>query len=131
MTNELYEINLEVHTLTSLKTTNDQGLLKCISCGEAVGVKDKKEINSLQLFKWSVALQRSRELDWETCSVQKVVSAKLLALIEDQAVYKFLAYTGDLKDSKAALMVGEKLASLPKTHTFGLHPHSSGSSPLI
>lgn len=84
-----------------------------------MGVKDENEINSLQLFKWSVALQRSRELDWETCSVQEVVSAKLLALIEDQAVYKFLAYTGDIKDSKTALMVSDSLASLPRTHTFG------------
>ena len=112
-----------------MKMTDDQGLLKCNLCGEAVGVKDKKEINSLQLFKWSIALQRSKELNWETCSVQEVVSAKLLALIEDQAVYKFLAYTGDLKDSQTALMVSESLASLPK-HTrlayirtaLGLHP---------
>ena len=99
-----------------MKTSDDQGLLNCFSCGVAVGVKDKKEINSVQLFKWSVALQRSRELDWETCSAQEVVSAMLLALIEDQAVYKFLAFTGDLEDSKTALMVSKSLAFTPNTH---------------
>lgn len=85
--------------------TDDQGLLNCISCGEIVGIRGKKERDSLRLFKWGIALQRSRELDWETCSVQEIVSAQLLVLIEDQAAYKFLAYTGNARDSKTALML--------------------------
>lgn len=102
-----------VHTLKSLQTTDDQRLLSCVSCGKIVGVKDEKESYSLQLFKWSVALQRSRELDWETCTVEEIVSAQLLALIEDQAVYKFLAYAGNVEDSETALMVSESLRSHP------------------
>ncbi|KAF6236507.1 hypothetical protein HO173_005288 [Letharia columbiana] len=90
---------------TGLETTDDQGLLNCVSCREIVGIKDKKDRYSLRLFKWSVTLQRSRGLDWETCSVQEIVSAQLLASIEDQAAYKFLAYTGEAEDSKPALVL--------------------------
>ena len=105
--NELFEIDPKVHALISFQTTDDEEAFKCDSCGETIGVKDENENYSLRFYKWSVALQRSRGLDWETCSVQEIVSAQLLALIEDQAVYKFLAYTGDAEKSKTALMVSE------------------------
>ena len=68
-------------------------------------MKEEENSSSLRLFKWNLALQRSRELDWETCSVQEIVSAQLLALIEEQAMYKVLAYTADADKSKTALMV--------------------------
>ena len=103
----------------------DGGFLNCVSCGEIVGARNERETYSLRLFKWSVALQRSIGLGWETCSVQEVVSAQLLALIEDQAVYKFLAYTGDAEDSKTALMVRESSRSLLTTCTRGLHPQAA------
>ena len=92
-----------------------------------IGVKDEKESYSLRFYKWSVALQCSRGLDWETCSVQEIVSAQLLALIEDQAVYKFLAYT---EKSKTALMVSEASRFHPNTCIQGLHLDSFGPSPL-
>lgn len=85
-----------------------------------MGSEDKKESYSVRLFKWSVALQRSRDLDWETCSVQEIVSAQLLASIEEQAVYKFLAYTGDADNSKTALIVSQSSRSLPCVCTLGL-----------
>lgn len=44
-------------------------------------------------------------LDWETCTVQEIVSAQLLALTQEQAVYKFLAYSGDIEYAKTALML--------------------------
>lgn len=90
---------------TGLETTDDQGLLNCTSCREVVGIKDKEERYSLRLFKWSVAVKRSRELDWETCSVQEIVSAQLLTLIEDQAAYNFLAYTDDADGSMTAMVL--------------------------
>ncbi|CAD6573931.1 MAG: hypothetical protein ASARMPREDX12_006324 [Alectoria sarmentosa] len=90
---------------TGLETIDDQGLLNCVSCREIIGIKIKEERDSLRLFKWSVALQRSREMDWEKCSIQEIVSAQLLASIEDQAAYKFLAYSGDAEDSKSAVML--------------------------
>ena len=105
--NEHFEINPKVYALISLQTTDDEGSFTCDSCGETIGVKDEKESYSLRFYKWSVALQRSRGLDWETCSVQEIVSAQLLALIEDQAVYKFLTYTGDAEKSETGLMVSE------------------------
>ena len=123
-----------IYILTFGQRTDIQGLLNCSSCREIVGVKDKKERCSLGLFKWSVALRRSRELDWETCSVQEIVSAQLLALIEDQAAYRFLAYTGDVENSKTAVMVSEpsrSLPHLPHVPTLNLNQNSFGSSLLI
>ena len=109
--------------------TEDRGLLNCVSCCEIVGVEDEKESSSVRLFKWSLALQRSKELDWETCSVQEVLSAQLLALIEDQAAYRFLAYSGDVNDAKTALMVGELLRSLPRICALGLQLVALGLYP--
>ena len=109
----------------------DQRFLKCVSCSEILGSKDEKESSSVRLFKWSVALQRSRDLGWETCSVQEIVSAQLLALIEEQAVYKFLAYSGDADDSKTALFVSQSSTSLLCVCTLGLHPNSFGPLSLI
>ena len=77
-------------------------------------MKEKERSSSLRLFKWSLALRRSRELDWETCSVQEIISAQLLALIEEQAIYKFLAYTADADKSKTALMVSGSRRSSTK-----------------
>ena len=113
------------------QTAEDYGLLKCISCHEILGVRNTQERYSVRLFKWSVTLRRSRGLDWETCSVQEIVSAQLLALIEDQAAYRFLAYTGDAEDSNTALMVIESLTSLPNVDTLSLLADSFGSSTPI
>ena len=97
--------------LRIFQTTDDQGLLSCILCRQIVGIRDERETSSLRLFKWSVALQRSKAMDWETCSVQEIVSAQLLALIDEQSVYKFLVYNGDIGDPKTALMVSEIIKS--------------------
>ena len=82
----------------------DKGLLRCTSCNEPVGVKDQKQGN-LQLFKWSLAVQRSLSTIWETYSVPEVVSAQLLAFIAEQAIYKFLVYTDIIEEAKEALLV--------------------------
>lgn len=50
-------------------------------------------------------MQRTQGDIWETYSVQEIVSAQLLALIEEQATYKFMAYSGDLETSEDALLV--------------------------
>lgn len=77
-------------------------------------MKEEGKGSSLRLFKWSLALQRSRELDWETCSVQEIVGAQLLAVIEEQATYQFLAYTAGADKSQTALMVSGSRRSLVK-----------------
>ena len=128
-TNEHYKINLKVHTLIFFQTTDNQGLLHCSSCRENVGVGDEKDRYSLRLFKWSVALQRSRASEWETCSIQEIVSAQLLAMIDDLGAYKFLAIAGDAENSKIALLVGSYSRPLPHAcilaysqTALGLHP---------
>ena len=128
-TNEHYKINLKVHTLIFFQAIDNQGLLHCSSCRESVGVRDEKDRYSLRLFKWSVALQRSRASEWETCSVQEIVSAQLLALIDVLAAYKFLAIAGDAGNSKTALLVGGYSRPLPNAcilaysqTALGLHP---------
>ena len=37
--------------------------------------------------------------------MQEIVSAQLLALIEEQATYKFMIYSGDIEKVKEALFV--------------------------
>jgi len=51
-------------------------------------------------------VQRSHGNIWETYSVEEIISAQMLALIEDQATYKFLTYSGNIENAKDALLVG-------------------------
>ena len=62
---------------------------------------------TLQLFKSSLAVQRSRDYAWETYSVQEVISAQLLGSIEEQATYKFLTHGGSIEDAKDAMLVSK------------------------
>lgn len=82
-------------------------------------MEDKGVVGSVRLFKWALALQnsdkrlskfvsafkRSGDGGWKTFSIQRIISAQLLALIEEQAVYKFMCYSGDIEDAKDALLV--------------------------
>ena len=81
-------------------------LLECSSCKLSVGIDDEK-LSCIKLYKWSVALQRSKDAEWETNSVQTIVSAQLLAWITEQATYKVLAFSGVLEDAEEALLVSE------------------------
>ena len=51
-------------------------------------------------------MQLARDAAWESYPVQKFICAQLQALIQSQATRKFLAYSGDIADSKEALLVG-------------------------
>ena len=62
---------------------------------------------TFQLFKWGFAVQRTRGSDWETYSVQEIVSVQLLALIEEQAVHRFLAFSANIGDVQEALMASD------------------------
>ena len=61
------------------------------------------------LYKWAVALRSSSDSPWQTLSLQKVVSAQLLSLIEEQGVRKFLLYSGGIETAKDALFVSFSL----------------------
>ncbi len=79
-------------------------MMVCSSCGDLVGEHEKRN-GTLRLYKWSLAVQRSYGNIWETYSVQEIMSAQMLALVEDQATYKFLTYSGNIEDAKDALLV--------------------------
>lgn len=81
-------------------------MLVCSSCHEVIGTEEKRA-RTLRLYKWSLAVQRDLGGIWETYSVQEIVSAQLLALIEEQATHKFLAYDGSIEDANGALVVSE------------------------
>lgn len=50
-------------------------------------------------------MQLAKDAAWESYPVQKFICAQLQALIRSQAMHKFLAYSGDIGDSKEALLV--------------------------
>lgn len=54
-------------------------------------------------------MQRTLNAEWETYSVQEIFSTQLLALIEEQAVYKFVVSSEHLEYANAALFVRSQL----------------------
>ncbi|KAL9127806.1 MAG: hypothetical protein Q9217_003390 [Psora testacea] len=66
---------------------------------------ETRKTGYFQIFKWNVALQTLGQAGWKTFPLQKVISAQLLAMIEDQAVHKFIVHTGDLDNVKEALLL--------------------------
>ena len=52
-------------------------------------------------------MQLSDDPTWEEYSVQEIVSAQLLALIEEQATYKFVVYSGNVEEVQEALLVSQ------------------------
>ncbi|KAL9099645.1 MAG: hypothetical protein Q9163_004886 [Psora crenata] len=78
--------------------------LQCASCNYDVGF-ETMENGHFQVFKWSVALQVLGQPSRKTFSLQKIISAQLLAVIEQQAVHKFVIHSGDLENTKEALFL--------------------------
>lgn len=78
--------------------------LYCAQCRAELGLEDTLA-GGLRLFKWSVCLQRIQSTAWEKFPVQEFVCAQLLALVDAQAIRKYLAYSGALGDTKSALLV--------------------------
>ena len=68
---------------------------------------EQKRTGTLQLFKWALTVQRSHDSTWETYSVEEIVSAQLISMIEDQAISKFLVYSGKIEDAEVALLVSK------------------------
>ncbi len=78
--------------------------LVCTSCGEPLGV-DEDQSGGVRLYKWNLRLRHGTDAAWQTLPVQKIICAKLLALIDGQATYKFLMYGGKIDEAQEALMV--------------------------
>ncbi len=60
-------------------------------------------------------MQRTPGANWETYSVQEIVSTQLLALIEEQAVYKFIVCSENIEDLKEALFVSNWIYDIKYT----------------
>ena len=78
--------------------------LACESCNERLGINDANS-GGARLYKWNLSLRTGKDAVWQTLPVQEIVCAKLLALIDGQAIYKFLTYSGNIEDAPEALMV--------------------------
>ena len=78
--------------------------MECVSCHKSLGIRDDIS-GALRIYKWSVILQYTQDAAWESYPARFFISAQLLSLIDSQAVYKFLAYSGDLDRSKDATLV--------------------------
>ena len=89
---------------------SSQNLLKCSNCQRFVGIRDPKDGTS-RLFKWSVKVQLSDDPTWEEYSIQEIVSAQLLALIEEQATHKFVVYSRNVEEVQEALLVSQPCPS--------------------
>ena len=89
---------------------SSQNLLKCSNCQRFVGVKDPND-GTFRLFKWNIKVQLSDDPTWEEYSVQEIVSAQLLALIEEQATYRFVVYSGNVEEVQEALLVSQPCPS--------------------
>ena len=89
------------HPQNSKLTTQ---LLVCKSCGQQLGI-DEANSGGVRFYKWNLCLRNGKTALWQTLPVQKIICAKLLSLIESQATYKFLVYSGKVEDAQEALMV--------------------------
>ena len=49
------------------------------------------------------------ETAWEEHQVQNFICSRFLALIESQAVYKYIAYSGNIEENGDALLVSAVL----------------------
>ena len=76
----------------------------CASCGGPLG-SEKEESGCVRLYKWNLRLRRANNTAWQTLQMQTIVCAQLLELIETQATYKVLVYSGVVEDAKKALLV--------------------------
>ena len=63
--------------------------------------------SALRVYKWSITLQHTNEAAWISYPAQIFISAQLLSLINSQAVYKFLAYSGHTDRAKYAMLVSK------------------------
>lgn len=93
-----------INTDHSQRTENSTCNLECMTCSEAMGIEESG-LESVKLFKWSACIRDAEDRDWEALPVQNILCAQLLAMIESRAIYKFLAYSGDVEDAEQAILV--------------------------
>ena len=90
-----------------------QQAIACSACFTIIGSSDDREPERIRLFKWSIRLQRNEAADWEAYPTQKFICAQLLESVRTQATHKFLAFSGDIRLAKEALLVRKCRISIP------------------
>jgi len=73
-------------------------------CHEALGFVDERA-DGWRLWKWSLCVQLNGQSDEQAFSIEMFVSAQLLAMIEDQAVRKFVMYNEEGTNDAPGIMV--------------------------
>jgi len=100
------------YRLTILKQPDlEKETVVCSICEEPLGTKDKVT-GSFCIHKWNLAIQIGKSKTWQTFSVQKIIAAQLLAMVQDEAIHKFLAYTGNIDEVGEALLVSLPIPDL-------------------
>lgn len=83
---------------------DSQSPIRCASCKVSVGTTGGTR-GCIQLDKWSLCIRNNGETTWEEHQTQNFVCSRLLALIESQAIYKYIAYSGNIAETGDALLV--------------------------
>ena len=76
----------------------------CSRCHERIGIVDDKA-DGWRLNKWSLSVQLSPTLGWESYPIEPFISAQLLALIESQGARKFVVHSGDSDDAPPPILL--------------------------
>ncbi|KAL8686404.1 MAG: hypothetical protein Q9224_005457 [Gallowayella concinna] len=92
-----------------LKNRKSQYIINCAFCKRPVGAaEDMDSANTAKIYKWNLRFRSSPSSAWEEASVQRLVSAQLLAMIESQGIQKFVIHgqesNGDHDEQQALLI---------------------------
>lgn len=77
----------------------------CTSCKATVATIEEDQ-GCVQLDKWALCIRDNENIPWEDYQVQQFLCSQFLALIENQATYRYVVYNGNLENSSHALSVG-------------------------
>lgn len=78
--------------------------IRCESCQSTLGSYDEHS-RSVRLDMWSTIINSDGKSGWIEHSIQKLLCARMLELIDSQAVYRFLAYDNSLERSINSILV--------------------------
>jgi hypothetical protein len=88
--------------------------LHCTGCGDLLGLADPSA-GGWRLHKSSVALKSDNTASWESFSATSFVGAQLLALIESQAIRRFVLHSGP-RGTAGGFLVSFGLFKMWQTH---------------
>ncbi|KAI9819501.1 MAG: hypothetical protein M1827_006949 [Pycnora praestabilis] len=92
-----------VQGLGSAKEQRSQDI-QCSDCKAVLGVYDARA-NGYRIYKWSVAVRQDENDTSRQYPVQAFISAQLLALIDNQAVRRFVIHNKEVGETGSALLL--------------------------